>query len=120
MQRRCGYGLELLRLAFPRHASDRVHAAANHRHRRAAPYASSFLEARVMCTCHADIDTKLEPLNGKLATGFQLVRDEREMVLTLLMQVEKINPRGKKPPHVLPTYCPFCGDKLNVAKAEAA
>lgn len=70
-----------------------------------------------MCTCHADIDAKLEPLNGKLATGFIFHRGG-QADLSLLMQVEKIDTRSrKKPPHVLPTFCPFCGEKL---KREAA
>jgi hypothetical protein len=74
-----------------------------------------------MCECHARIDEKLKPLNGKLATGFSTFSDRfgpTGLVLTLLLQVEKINSRGKKPPHVLPTFCPFCGVKIEVGKQE--
>jgi hypothetical protein len=63
-----------------------------------------------MCGCRKQIDEKLAPLNGRLATGFTV--QNGTMPLTLLMQVEKINPRGKKPPHVLPTFCPFCGERI--------
>jgi hypothetical protein len=68
-----------------------------------------------MCRCHSEIDAKLEPLNGRLATGFSIAKGApvgATMQLSLLMQVEKIAPRGKKPPQVLPTFCPFCGEKL--------
>lgn len=68
-----------------------------------------------MCTCHAEMDAKLEPLNGKLATGFTVRQSDggiSTMDLVLLMQVEKIVPRGKRPPHVIPTFCPFCGKRL--------
>lgn len=64
-----------------------------------------------MCTCHSDIDAKLAPLNGRLATGFTAT--DHALGLTMLLQVEKINSRGKKPPQVLPTFCPFCGEKLS-------
>jgi hypothetical protein len=63
-----------------------------------------------MCDCHAQMDAKLEPLNGKLAVGFQIT--DMSMPVMLLMHVEKINPRGKKPPLVLPSFCPFCGEKI--------
>ncbi len=68
-----------------------------------------------MCDCHAKIDAKLAPLNGKLATAFTFKErgsgKRSSAGLTLLMWVEKIAPRGKKPPHVMPTFCPFCGKK---------
>ena len=65
-----------------------------------------------MCTCHADVDAKLESQNGRLATGFIFHRGG-EAELCLLMQIEKIKKGSrKKPPHVIPTFCPFCGEKL--------
>lgn len=74
-----------------------------------------------MCTCHADVNAKLKPLNGRLATGFTYRDGDGEtkpcMDITLLMQVEKIVSRGRKPPLVLPTFCPFCGEKLISTKA---
>lgn len=61
-----------------------------------------------MCTCLAQINAKLKPSNGRLATGFTVP----DMHTHILIQVEKIAPRGKRPPLVLPTFCPFCGEKL--------
>lgn len=72
-----------------------------------------------MCDCRKRIDEKLASLNGKLATGFCFT-PRGSAQLTLLMQVEKIKPRGKKPPHVLPTFCPFCGEKIKADKREVA
>lgn len=67
-----------------------------------------------MCRCHAEMDEKLEPLNGRLATAFAIRSREAGATMRehLMVQVEKINSRGKKPPLAIPTFCPFCGEKL--------
>jgi len=66
-----------------------------------------------MCDCREEIDKKLAEHNGRLATGFSMSRNGGELDLVLLMQVEKINAKSrKKPPAVIPTFCPFCGEKL--------
>ena len=68
-----------------------------------------------MCTCHADMDEKLEPFNGRLATAFRIrpQSDGPMMRECLMIQVEKINSRGKKPPLAIPTFCPFCGEQIS-------
>lgn len=60
------------------------------------------------CSCIAVIDEKLAPLNGRLSVRFTA---ERTGVLlsTALLVVEKVNPRGKKPPGLLAKFCPICG-----------
>lgn len=77
-----------------------------------------------MCTCHNDMNAKLAPLNGKLATGFVIERCEGAPIGTrhmpVLIQVEKITPRGKRPPVVLATFCPFCGDAISQDKRGSA
>lgn len=63
-------------------------------------------------TCNAEIDAKLLPLNGRLARGFFI--DDRKLNLTPpFIEVEKIQSRGKKPPKVMATFCPFCGRSLS-------
>lgn len=70
-----------------------------------------------MCDCFTRINEKLSPSNGRLATGFVFHRGG-EAELSMLVQTEKIDTRSrKKPPHVLPTFCPFCGTKLNTGGA---
>lgn len=63
-------------------------------------------------TCNADIDAKLEPLNGKLARGF-FVDDGKLDPTPVFIEVVKIQSRGKRPPKVMATFCPFCGRSLS-------
>lgn len=60
------------------------------------------------CTCIAVIDEKLAPMNGRLGVRFAAERSGT-LLSTALLVVEKVNPRGKKPPGLLAKFCPICG-----------
>jgi hypothetical protein len=59
------------------------------------------------CTCIAKIDEVFAPLNGRLGTRF--TADATGMKQTAILVVERVNPRGKKPPGLLAKFCPICG-----------
>lgn len=67
-----------------------------------------------MCNCIDAINEKLEPLNGKLTLTFA-IRTGAEFPT---IQVEKIKPRGGRPPLAIPSYCPFCGDPYASAEGK--
>lgn len=58
-----------------------------------------------MCNCFAKVNKKLVGYNGILEFNF-LALPPRTMV-----SLCKVQPRGKKPPLMEATYCPFCGEK---------
>jgi hypothetical protein len=62
-----------------------------------------------MCECRARIDASLEAKNARLAAGFVHKGATLELSPPLI-ELEKINPRGKKPPILMASYCPFCGE----------
>jgi hypothetical protein len=59
------------------------------------------------CHCIAKIDEMFAPLNGRLGTRF--TGDDSGMKQTAILVVDKVNPRGKKPPGLLAKFCPVCG-----------
>lgn len=70
-----------------------------------------------MCTCREAINERLAVSNARIATGFCFSPVEnqiRRMELAPPMIVlEKIDSKKRgKPPTLLATWCPFCGDKL--------
>ena len=58
-----------------------------------------------MCTCISKVNEKLAEYNGMLEFNF-LADPPRAMV-----SVCKAKSRGKKPPLMEATFCPFCGDR---------
>lgn len=63
-----------------------------------------------MCNCATEINAELAQRNGRLVNGFSLGKGEMEF-FPVMIEVEKMNTRGKKPPRVLASFCPFCGEK---------
>jgi len=61
-----------------------------------------------MCDCITRINELLAPRNGRLILTFTLTDGLSDFPT---IEIEKIAPRGKKPPRVMPTFCPFCGEK---------
>ena len=70
------------------------------------------MASKRMCRCLLDADIKLQPMNARLATTFNL----RGQVFPVI-KTERIENRrdGKRAPLVVPTYCPFCGKKYPAA-----
>lgn len=70
------------------------------------------------CSCEGDINKLLEPKNGRLVGGFSIARADGKIGgirhHPAMIECEKINPRGKKSPVVVATFCPFCGVKYDV------
>ncbi|WP_143029598.1 hypothetical protein [Bradyrhizobium brasilense] len=59
-----------------------------------------------------NINESLKAHNTRLVTGFVLTKDRSGMDCLPVLQVEKINARSRRPPlMVVPTFCPFCGEK---------
>lgn len=59
------------------------------------------------CSCIAKVDEMMAPLNGRLGTRF--TAESVGLLQTVILTVEKVNPRGKKPPGLLAKFCPICG-----------
>lgn len=76
------------------------------------------------CECISTMDAKLGEHNGRIMATMCFPR-EAETVLgapyeTVTIEVEKVAPRGKRPPLAAPTYCPFCGTRYIALSAERA
>ncbi len=71
------------------------------------------------CNCAEDMDKQLALKNGKLATSFYITRRHSIGMgfIPVVLQVEKIASRGKKPPMAIPTFCPFCGTRYESVDA---
>jgi hypothetical protein len=65
-----------------------------------------------MCDCRKRINESLAPKNARLAYGFTIGNGAMD-ISPPLIELEKIAPRGKKPPILMATFCPFCGEKLS-------
>lgn len=62
-----------------------------------------------MCDCMKGFNAVLAEKNGRIVKT--LYRRGRVLFAAPTILVEKIEPRGKRPPMALPSYCPFCGEK---------
>lgn len=56
------------------------------------------------CDCIETINAKISEVNGRLGMVFSMTGEVYPSIL-----VEKIKPRGQRPPIAVPTFCPFCG-----------
>ncbi len=66
-----------------------------------------------MCDCVKNMDAHLKDHNAQLAFGFQTTKS-MNLVSRLLVGTEKIDKTKRKPlPHVMASFCPFCGVKMN-------
>lgn len=65
----------------------------------------------MMCDCRTRVDGHLKDRNARLVVGFIATGSTLDLSPPLIA-IEKINPRGKKPPHLVASYCPFCGEHL--------
>lgn len=70
-----------------------------------------------MCDCRTKIDEKLAPRNARLAFGFTLGDGSMDLTPPLIA-TEKLAPRGKKPPILFASFCPFCGEDLRKREVE--
>lgn len=65
-----------------------------------------------MCDCRQAINEKLGEHNGRLASGFSFGGGKMEFI-PVLITTEKIDTRSrKKPPIVIASYCPWCGEQF--------
>lgn len=70
--------------------------------------------SRKPCQCIKLVNEKLADYNGKLETNW-LDNPPRALI-----SVSKVVPRGKKPPYMTATFCPFCGAKYRDARKSIA
>jgi hypothetical protein len=76
------------------------------------------------CDCIQRIDEKLAERNFALDTSFLL--GEKLSTMTLALSIgthwkdSTKRVRGKKPPTIVVTFCPFCGKRTATEKAEGA
>lgn len=68
-----------------------------------------------MCDCRETFNGALAPYNAQLATAFRCPPGGAMRLEPYLIQIEKLDSgkRARKPPLVLASFCPFCGEKLN-------
>lgn len=71
--------------------------------------ATELTEAPAECGCITAVDESLKDHNTRLAVTFMLDRGRTAMRVLPTIAVEKVEPRGKRPTTVIPTFCPFCG-----------
>lgn len=69
-----------------------------------------------MCDCISTVNAKLkEQYGGKLKLGFQI--DGGELRDFIPIATERLDgKRGKKPPTMIASHCPFCGEKYPQAE----
>jgi hypothetical protein len=70
-----------------------------------------------MCECRKLMNERLADKNARLAFGFTFGGGHMGLTPPII-ETEKLKPRGKKPPIVLATFCPFCGVKYERAVEE--
>lgn len=64
-----------------------------------------------MCGCREMINLELEAKNSRLAFGFTFGGDGMNLSPPMI-ELEKIDKSKRgKPPILLVTYCPFCGER---------
>ena len=64
-----------------------------------------------MCDCIAKMNEKLQDHNCKVTRAVQIT-DALGLVARTVVQTEKLDrTKRKKPPVVMATYCPFCGER---------
>lgn len=65
-----------------------------------------------MCDCMTDVDSSLKDRNTRLSASFCLTKDLGGMDVLPIIKTEKLDMGSRtKPVTIVPTYCPFCGEK---------
>ena len=73
------------------------------------------------CNCLEDFDTKLKERNTRLGVTLCIPRDSGPATVRPTIVTEKVEPRKKgRAVTVLPTFCPFCGERYEPAPAKPA
>lgn len=70
-----------------------------------------------MCDCITSINALLAPKGVEVQTAF-LVTKEGQLALRIMLSVVKLEgaPRRTKVPIVAASYCPFCGEKVQMTE----
>ena len=67
-----------------------------------------------MCDCRTRVDENLKAHNARIAAGFTFATEGKRASMDLappMILLEKIDRKKRgKPPTLLATYCPFCGE----------
>lgn len=68
-----------------------------------------------MCECIERMNGSLAQHNGRIAVAIQIT-PSMDLRSRLIVQTEKLDKSRRKPvPTVVATYCPFCGEKTDLA-----
>ncbi len=76
-----------------------------------APLASHRKVAHDEAACIAKANKALAEVNARLKTSLSVNIKTGGMRQSLTLPVEKVNKKGARPPVIVPTYCPLCGEK---------
>lgn len=69
-----------------------------------------------MCDCREAIDRRLAISNARIAFGFMLDNGRKMNLTPPMIVLEKLDRKQRgKPPTLLATCCPFCGQRYSDA-----
>ena len=69
-----------------------------------------------MCDCIQRIDVQLAAKNARLPAGINFTTGNADLIIRL----DKVDSRKKlRASFMVPTYCPFCAEKLAIGKASS-
>jgi hypothetical protein len=69
----------------------------------------------MMCDCVAKVNERLAEKNTVLSEALVVSRSRPGSRMSLVIKTERLDPqvKGSKVITVMPSFCPFCGDKIS-------
>ena len=71
-----------------------------------------------MCDCIEELNAKLAERNSRIVEGIALRMSTGASRSYPVIECEKINKRNRDRASVIPTFCPFCGERYKIPDVE--